>query len=134
MRSSNRERDGEQDKVSIWEKVDKMVAQGKAPVLKLNPSTEIVKPKRPRGRPRIRLNKKRDHYVMHTPKGWALRCRNPGCRNRLKAKESAICCSLACEHQLREMCETYLSILNGDRSPTELPTYMRTYKLRHRAT
>lgn len=112
--------------MSIWEKVDEMVSRGKAPIVKLNPATEIRKPRRPRGRPRIIFTKNRQHYPMATPKGWALRCRAPGCQKKLRKDQLTICCSPACEARLRDICETYLNVLNGDMNPTDLPPYYRT--------
>jgi hypothetical protein len=116
---------------NLWEEVEDLLEQKIAPVIQLDPSSKVVKPKRPVGRPRIRKPgaTKYQHFESHTPAGHRMVCRAQGCRTRLR-KNDVLVCSDQCRNALRESCELYLSILNGDLPRTELPQYMRSDRLK----
>jgi hypothetical protein len=118
-------------KSSIWNKVNDILEKGGTPVISLSPATRIIQSKRAKGRPRIRLPgaKPYAHYATHTPSGNRMTCRANGCSKQLRRKQVLVC-SKQCEAQLRQSCELYLAILNGELPPEELPVYMRSNKLR----
>lgn len=60
-------------------------------------------------------------WLMKTPAGHALRCRNRGCTKYVPRKSEEVTCSLRCAHELREYCETMLDILNGRLSAKDCP-------------
>lgn len=117
---------------NIWEKVEQLVESGEVPVVKISSATAVPTKGGAKGRRVVKqLGKPYDHFVMHTPGGKSpLSCRAPGCRNRMRAKQSAIVCSDACKAVLTEYCTVLLGILKGELPPEELPAGMRTHKLK----
>lgn len=116
-----------------WDEVEDVLAGGQTPVIELYPERRVVMPKKPKGRPRVRkAGVGRDnfaHYDNHTPSGHRMVCRASGCQKRLK-KGDKLVCSSACGRQLRDACETFLAILDGQLPATALPTYMRSDRMR----
>ncbi len=114
-------------KSGIWNQVEQLVAEGKPAQILIPISFRLDKEKRPVGRPRVNPPGKPLHgQVMATPHGHQLRCRNPGCSQRLGKYVRDIVCGDKCRAELREYCETMLSILNGEVDPTDLPLKYRT--------
>jgi hypothetical protein len=117
---------------NIWAEVESRIASGIVPVLKVSQAARVPMRGGKKGRPRRRdVNKPYDHYAMHTPGGKSpLSCRAPGCRRRMNANQQDIVCSAKCRALLTEYCSTLLSIINGELAPEELPSFMRTHKLK----
>jgi hypothetical protein len=115
----------------LWKEVDEALASGKRPVIEVHESARVIERAAP-GRPRTKnRNKPFSHFAMHTPGGRApMRCRAPGCMNRMKARQLDIVCSERCRKSLTDYCEVLLSILRGEVSPEDLPPQYRTSKLR----
>lgn len=119
---------------AIWDQVDLLAEQGKAPVIKISPSAEVREPKRRPGRPRQKREGAPEaaHWSIRTPAGYRMTCRASGCQKKLR--KGQIVCSRACEDAVREECVVLLAILDGKLDPSELPPHLRTRRLRRKRT
>jgi len=113
----------------IWDEVAEVVRRGERPVIKLTKGQRVIE-RRPVGRPRVKPLNAHEHYtwVMKTPSGIAMRCRNHGCSKKLRSKQHSLTCSPACEEQLRRYCEETLAVLNGEKEAREYPPDLRGQK------
>lgn len=117
----------------LWAEVEELVRQGKRPLISVPAGARVIKPKRPRGRPRLYAyptstyaglkEMYRKHYPC-SPSGRVMRCRRPGCYKDLK-RHQTIVCSEFCEREIREMCTMYLAVLDGKMKVSELPGHLR---------
>ena len=105
----------------------KLVAEEKAPLVRVAPSAKIVEPKRTRGQGQY------GHWPNRGTNGHQLRCRASGCYKKLR-RNDGIACSDACRQAIRDECELLLGILDGKIGPEELPPYMRTNRLKRKRT
>ena len=114
----------------LWDEVASALKSGKPPQVELGEASRVRMPSRPVGRPRKR---KIDGWPLKTPSGRRMRCRVSGCKQDLRSGDTIVC-SAECAEALRAECQLLLGILDGNISPTELPWYMRTNKLRRKPT
>jgi hypothetical protein len=119
---------------AVWDAVDLVVESGKKPVIKLSPVSQIIEPKRSRGRPRTKEPGEpvAARWALKTPSGKRMTCRSSGCHKVLR--KGQVCCSDACTAQLREECELWLGVLDGRIPLTEIPPHLRSNRLRRKRT
>lgn len=78
--------------LSLQERIDVMVAQGKRPVIELTPGMQIVMPKRRVGRPRVRDSQTPyRHYADLRAGKQRPRCLARGCNRCLGVRQRGVC-------------------------------------------
>lgn len=92
--------------------------------------------RRPPGRPRVKPVGAHHHYnwIMKTPTGNVMRCRNHGCDEKLRSKAESLTCSEACRLSLERYCEVTLAVLRGEMRAREYPPDLRAQKGQTRRT
>ena len=80
-------------KGDIWKDLLEAVAAGQPVQIELSPGQRIVRPKRRRGRPRVRGAAPWAHYAGYRPeKGVRPKCAKRGCSKRLRREQRLACC------------------------------------------
>jgi hypothetical protein len=83
----------------VWSKLHELAQSGKGPRVALSPGQEIRRPKRRRGRPRVRGATKFGHYLGYrSEKGTRPKCSRRGCTVQLRVGQPCAC-SPACLKQ-----------------------------------
>ncbi len=123
-------------KSTLWSEVEGISGKGEVPVIKLSKGAKVIV-RRPPGRPRTKPHGASHYYnwIMKTPSGVAMRCRNPSCDKKLRSNQEDIVCGDACREVLRRYCEVTLEVLDGKIRAREYPPDLRGLKnaLRRRA-
>lgn len=101
-------------RVSIWQEVERVIAEGLAPTINLTPEMEVQCPRLPRGRP-MNPPEKRDyrHYAGKKFFGKAPYCRARGCRKRLRVHQP-LACSPECLEAVIDQAQEILNGLNEE--------------------
>jgi hypothetical protein len=112
-------------------RIEEQIAAGEEPQIRVPPGSLVVIETKKGWR--ILTPKKwrttKDKYrgwVMATPSGAPLRCRNTGCMRFLRKYMRDIVCSEECRSLLREWCYIHLDIIEGLKPAESLPMWCRT--------
>ena len=112
----------------VWDEVRRIVAEGKAPLIRVPVAARVVIPKRPRGGSKRRRPEGAGRYalwVMQSAAGNRMKCRRAGCREYLRCQDRSLVCSPECHFALREYCRVTLDVLEGRMPPEDYPSYYR---------
>ena len=114
----------------LWEEVQEIVERGGSPSIVIPRVSKVI----------ARRGRKRQvkptgasywfHWVMKTPCGAGMKCRNHGCARRIRSKVEDIVCSEACRNELRRFCEVTLEVIRGEKRATEYPPDLRGWPRR----